>query len=48
MGKQCVLQVGTHPGVERVLSLTGTDKSLARASCRQEAVDLINLSTVGS
>jgi anti-sigma B factor antagonist len=44
--RQCVLQVGTHPGVERVLSLTGTDKALTRASGRREAVDRIDQAVV--
>ncbi len=44
-GRQCVLQFGTHPGVERVLSMTGADKKLACASTRREAIDLINLQT---
>ncbi len=44
--RECVLQIGTHPGVERVLSLTGTDKALTSASDRQEAVDRINRALV--
>ena len=44
--RECVLQVGTHPGVERVLSLTGTDRALTRASSRREAVDRINKAVV--
>lgn len=40
--RRCVLQFGTHPGVERVLSITGADRKLACAPSRQKAIDLIN------
>jgi anti-sigma B factor antagonist len=40
-GRRFVLQLGSHPGVERVLSMTGTDKSLVSAFSLTEAIDSI-------
>jgi anti-sigma B factor antagonist len=37
-----VLQFGTHPGVERVLSITEVDKKLTTAKTRDEASRLID------
>lgn len=40
-GRGFVLQFGTHAAVERVLSVTGTDKKLATAPTRAQAIALI-------
>jgi anti-sigma B factor antagonist len=41
-GRQFVLQVGSQPAVERILSITKLDRSLACAPSRDEAIALIN------
>jgi anti-sigma B factor antagonist len=40
-----VLQFGTHPAVERVLSITAADKELNTAPTRADAIDLIKQRT---
>ena len=40
-GREFVLQFGTHPGVERVLSLTGAAANLVTATTRSEAIELV-------
>lgn len=40
-GKAFVLQFGTHAAVERVLSITGTERSLPTAPTRARAIELI-------
>jgi anti-anti-sigma factor len=47
-GNVCVLQLGTAAIIERVITLTGTDKEIATANTREEAIELIRRHTASS